>query len=141
MLNRYLKICSIQLVVLDFLWLNVLFFITSSWLERYDRMQDINVDIFLVVSNLSWLVALYTNGIYFLSQQLSFDRIARKTIQSLSLYLLLLLLCLFLSKQLYSRLFILSYCGGFTVMVLLGRWLFYRVTDHILHRNGVEKKW
>ncbi|MEZ2440963.1 putative colanic acid biosynthesis UDP-glucose lipid carrier transferase [Chitinophaga sp. W3I9] len=140
MLNRYLKICSIQLIVLDFIWLNVLFFLTSSWLQRYDRMQDINVDIFLVVSNLSWLVALYTTGIYFLSQQLSFDRIARKTIQSILLYLLLLLLSLFLTKQLYSRLFILSYCSSFLCMVLLGRWLFYKVTRHILHRSGVEKK-
>lgn len=140
MLNRYLKICSIQLIILDFICLNGLFFLVSSWLERYDRMQDIDVDVFLVVSNISWMVALYTTGIYFLSQQLSLERIARKTLQSILLYLLLLLLFLFLSKQLYSRLFILNYCSLFFCGVLLGRMVFYRVTNHILHRKGVQKK-
>lgn len=140
MLNRYLKICSVQLIALDFISLNVLFYLISFWLRRYDRMQDINVDIFLAASNLSWMVALYTTGIYFLSQQLSFDRITRKTAQSILLYLLLLLLFLFFSKQLYSRLFILMYCTGFILVVLMGRWTFYRVTSHIMHRRGVEKK-
>lgn len=140
MLNRYLKICSIQLVVLDFISLNALFFLASSLVRQYDRELHIDVDAFLLASNISWLIALYTTGIYFVSQQLSYERIARKTIQGMLLYILLLLLFLFAYKQIYSRLFVIIYISIFTVMVLIGRVLFYLVTNHILHRKEIEKK-
>jgi putative colanic acid biosynthesis UDP-glucose lipid carrier transferase len=109
MLDRYLKICSIQIVVLDFIGLNAIFYMVRSWLGQTGEPINVDVDTFLIGANIAWMIALYTTGIYFVSQQLSYERVARKTVQGILLYLLLLLGYAFMYKQLNSRSFIILY--------------------------------
>lgn len=140
MLNRYLKICSIQILVFDFLSLNGFFFFTHYWLRQYGVPVHVDKDMFLLASNISWVIALYTTGIYFMSQQLSYERITKKTIQSILYYVLLMLLFVFLNKEAYNRLFIATYCCLFIMMVLIDRLFFYMLTNYILRRKEIERK-
>lgn len=140
MLDRYLKICSIQIVVLDFIGLNAIFYLVRSWLRQNGLAIHIDVDTFLLGANIAWMVALYTTGIYFASQQLSYERVARKTLQGIFLFLLFLLAYLFLNRLLYSRIFVILYCSLFVLVVLINRFLFYLVTNYILRSKAIQKK-
>ncbi|HEY0608610.1 MAG TPA: hypothetical protein VGD35_03115, partial [Chitinophaga sp.] len=140
MLDRYLKICSIQIVVLDFIGLNAIFYIVRSWLGQTGEPINVDVDTFLIGANIAWMVALYSTGIYFVSQQLSYERVARKTVQGILLYMLLLLGYLFMYKQLNSRSFVILYCSLFILVVLIDRFIFYLVTNYILHSRAIQKK-
>src|ERR1044072_7354438 len=123
MLDRCLKICSIQIVVLDFIGLNAIFYIVRSWLGQTGEPINVDVDAFLIGANIAWMIALYTTGIYFLSQQLSYERVARKTVQGILLYLLLLLGYLFMYRQLNSRSFVILNCSLFILVVLIDRFI------------------
>lgn len=140
MLNRYLKICSIQILVFDFISLNGFFFFTQYWMQQYNIPVHVDEDAFLLVSNISWAIALYTTGIYFMSQQLSLERITRKTIQSMLYYILLILLFVFLNKEAYNRMFITTYCLLFITVALIDRMFFYMLTNYILRRKEIERK-
>jgi putative colanic acid biosynthesis UDP-glucose lipid carrier transferase len=140
MLNRYLKICSIQILMFDFISLNGFFFFTHYWLQQYNVPVHMDRDMFLLASNISWGIALYTTGIYFMSQQLSYERITRKTVQGILYYLLLMLLFVFLNKEAYNRLFIATYCSLFIAVVLIDRLFFYMLTNYILRRKEIERK-
>jgi len=140
MLDRYLKICSIQILVLDFIGLNALFYLVRGWMHRNGLPIHIDVGTFLLGANIAWMIALYTTGIYFVSQQLSYERVARKTVQGIILYLLLLLTYLFLNKLLYSRSFVIMYCTLFVLVVLINRFIFYFVTNYIIHSKSIQKK-
>jgi putative colanic acid biosynthesis UDP-glucose lipid carrier transferase len=140
MLNRYLKICSIQILVFDFISLNGFFFFARYWMAQYNVPVHVDQDTFLLASNISWAVALYTTGIYFMSQQLSFERITRKTIQSVLYYVLLMLLFVFLNKEAYNRTFITTYCLLFITVALIDRMFFYMLTNYILRRKEIERK-
>jgi len=140
MLDRYLKICSIQILVFDFISLNGFFFFTQYWMQQYSVPVDVDQDTFLLASNISWAIALYTTGIYFMSQQLSFERITRKTIQSVLYYVLLMLLFVFLNKEANNRLFIATYCLLFITVALIDRMFFYMLTNYILRRKEIERK-
>jgi putative colanic acid biosysnthesis UDP-glucose lipid carrier transferase len=140
MLDRYLKICSIQILVFDFISLNGFFFFTQYWMQQYNIPVHVDEDAFLLVSNISWAIALYTTGIYFMSQQLSFERITRKTIQSMLYYILLILLFVFLNKEAYNRMFITTYCLLFITVALIDRMFFYMLTNYILRRKEIERK-
>jgi putative colanic acid biosynthesis UDP-glucose lipid carrier transferase len=126
--------------VLDFIGLNAIFYIVRSWLGQSGEPINVDVDTFLIGANIAWMVALYTTGIYFVSQQLSYERVARKTVQGILLYLLLLLGYLFMYKQLNSRSFIVLYCSLFILVVLIDRFIFYLVTNYILHSKAIQKK-
>ena len=140
MLNRYLKICSIQILVFDFISLNGFFFFTQYWMKQFNIPVHVDQDTFLLASNISWAIALYTTGIYFMSQQLSFERITRKTIQSVLYYLLLILLFVFLNKEAYNRIFIVTYVLMFITVALIDRLFFYMLTNYILRRKEIERK-
>ncbi|HEU4554242.1 MAG TPA: undecaprenyl-phosphate glucose phosphotransferase [Chitinophaga sp.] len=140
MLDRYLKISSIQIVVLDFIGLNGIFYLVRFWLRQSGVPIHIDVDTFLLGANIAWMIALYTTGIYFASQQLSYERIARKTLNGIFLFLLMLLAYLFLNKLLYSRIFVILYCSLFVLTVLIDRFLFYLVTNYILRSKAIQKK-
>ncbi|RFM36696.1 undecaprenyl-phosphate glucose phosphotransferase [Chitinophaga silvisoli] len=140
MLNRYLKICSIQILIMDFFCLNAFFFFVSYWLQQKEVPVHLDRDTFLLASNIAWVIALYTTGIYFMSQQMSYERIARKTIQGILLYLLLILLFVFLNKEAYNRIFIITYCTLFLIIVLADRLFFYMLTHYLLQRKEIERK-
>ncbi|MGN7722575.1 undecaprenyl-phosphate glucose phosphotransferase [Chitinophaga sp. 22620] len=140
MLSRYLKISLIQIIVLDFIWLNAIFFVAGFGLRQYDLQIHTGADAFLLVSNVAWAIGLYTTGIYALTQQLSYERMARKTVQAIIFYLLMLLLFLFLYGELYSRFFVLMYCALFSIMVVFNRLLFFWVTNSLLKSKDVERK-
>ncbi len=140
MLDRYLKICSIQIVVLDFIGLNAVFYLVRALMRDTGQPIHVDVDTFLLGANVAWMIALYTTGIYFVSQQLSYERMARKSVQGILLYILLLLTYLFMYKLLYSRLFVTLYFLLFIVVVVIGRLLFYFITNYIIHSKAIQKK-
>jgi putative colanic acid biosynthesis UDP-glucose lipid carrier transferase len=140
MLNRYLKIFLIQIIVVDFIFLNAIFFIAGFNWRQYDLLEHSGADAFLLVSNIAWAVALYTTGIYAVSQQLSYEKMARKTINGLLLYFLVLLSFLFLYGHLYSRFFVIMYCLLFVAAVVVSRLIFYWVTNSILKSKEIERK-
>lgn len=140
MLNRYLKIFLIQIIVVDFICLNAIFFIAGFNWRQYDLQEHSGADAFLLVSNIAWAVALYTTGVYAVSQQLSYERMARKTVHGLLMYFLMILLFLFLYGHLYSRFFVLMYCALFVVAVTISRLVFYWITNSILKSKEIERK-
>lgn len=140
MLYRYLKIFLVQIIVLDFICLNGIFFLAGFGLRQYDLQAHQGADAFLLVSNIAWAISLYTSGLYSVSQQLSYERMGRKTAQSILTYLLLLLLFLFFYQYLYSRFFVTMYCLLFIGLVVVNRFLFYWITDSIRRSKGVERK-
>lgn len=140
MLYRYLKIFLVQIIVLDFVCLNGIFFLAGFGLRQYDLQLHQGADALLLVSNIAWAISLYTSGLYSVSQQLSYEKMARKTAHSLLMYLLILLLFLFLYQQLYSRFFVMMYCSLFIVSVIINRLLFYWITDSVRRSKGVERK-
>jgi putative colanic acid biosynthesis UDP-glucose lipid carrier transferase len=140
MLNRYLKIILVQIIVLDFVSLNGLFFLAGMGLRQYDLQQHQGADTFLLVSNISWAIALYAMGLNVISQHLSYERLARKTVHAVLLYLMLLLMFLFLYGHLYSRFFVIMYCSLFIGAVVLSRLIFTWVTNSILKSKEIERK-
>lgn len=140
MLNRYLKIFLVQIIVLDFVYLNGIFFLAGMGLRQYDLQQHQGADAFLLTSNIAWAMALYTTGLYAVSQRLSYEKMARKTASGMLLYLLILLLFLFLYQHLYSRFFVMMYCALFIAAVVVNRLLFYWVTNYIRRSKGIERK-
>lgn len=140
MLNRYLKISIIQIIVLDFIWLNAIFFMAGFGLRQYDLAIHEGAEAFLLVSNAAWMLSLFTTGMYSTTAQLSYEKIARKTLKALVMYFMIVMFFIFISHYLYSRFFVMMYLALFVLAIVLDRFLFYFVTDHILHRKGVEKK-
>lgn len=140
MLNRYLKICLIQIIVADFIFLNAIFFVAGFQIRQYSLQEHSGADAFLLVSNISWAIALYTTGIYAVSQGLSYEKMARKTVQAILLYLLMLLGFLFLYGHLYSRFFVMMYCALFIIAVILSRLVFTWITNSILKSKDIERK-
>ncbi|WP_119080315.1 undecaprenyl-phosphate glucose phosphotransferase [Chitinophaga alhagiae] len=140
MLNRYLKIILVQIIVLDFVCLNGLFFLAGMGLRQYDLQEHQGADTFLLASNIAWAIALYAMGLNMISQQLSYERMARRTVHAVLLYLLLLLGFLFLYGHLYSRFFVMMYCALFIVSVVLIRLLFWWITNSILKSKDIERK-
>jgi putative colanic acid biosynthesis UDP-glucose lipid carrier transferase len=109
-------------------------------MKQFSVPVHVDQDTFLLASNISWAIALYTTGIYFMSQQLSFERITRKTIQSVLYYLLLILMFVFLNKEAYNRIFIVTYVLMFITVALIDRMFFYMLTNYILRRKEIERK-
>ncbi|QEH40454.1 undecaprenyl-phosphate glucose phosphotransferase [Chitinophaga sp. XS-30] len=140
MLYRYLKIFLVQIIVLDFICLNGLFFLAGFGLRQYDLELHQGADALLLVSNIAWAISLYTSGLYSVSQRLSYEKMARKTAHSVVMYLLILLLFLFLYQYLYSRFFVMMYCSLFMVAVIINRLLFYWISDSVRRSKGVERK-
>jgi putative colanic acid biosysnthesis UDP-glucose lipid carrier transferase len=140
MLNRYLKISIIQIIVLDFIWLNAIFFMAGFGLRQYDLAVHEGAEAFLLISNAGWMIAMFTTGMYSNTAQLSYEKMGRKTVKGLVLYFMIIMFFIFMSHFLYSRFFVMMYLGLFLVAVVLDRFLFFFVTNHILNRKGVEKK-
>lgn len=140
MLYRYLKIFLVQIIVLDFICLNGLFFLAGFGLRQYDLELHQGADALLLVSNIAWAISLYTSGLYSVSQRLSYEKMARKTAHSVVMYLLILLLFLFLYQYLYSRFFVMMYSSLFIVAVIINRLLFYWISDSVRRSKGVERK-
>src|SRR5690606_420345 len=76
MLYRYLKIFLVQIIVLDFICLNGIFFLAGFGLRQYDLQVHQGADALLLVSNIAWAISLYTSGLYSVSQQLSYEKMA-----------------------------------------------------------------
>ncbi|MGX5818953.1 undecaprenyl-phosphate glucose phosphotransferase [Chitinophaga lutea] len=140
MLNKYLKISLVQLIAADFIFLNAIFFVAGFQVRQYDLQEHDGANVFLIVSNISWAISLYITGVYTVNQHLSYERMARRTLRAVLLYLLALMMFLFLYGHLYSRFFVMMYCSLFIGYVAFSRAAFTWITNSILKSKEIERK-
>lgn len=137
--ERYLKIL---LITLDFVALNAILFITV-WLLA-GKIVSVFKDAYIIyyfVTNGAWLTLCFFGGTYSQRVILNFISFTKRTIQVYILWLVVLLLYLFFSRELLvSRLFIMFSMAGFGVGLMINRFLYLGITKYLRKHKTIVKK-
>jgi len=97
--------------------------------------------LYFMITNMVWLGCAYFTALYINDKILSFERFAKKTVQSFLLFLVIILFFIFLSKiPWYSRSFVLLSFTGFGITLILTRIFFIVGGDYLRSKQEFNKK-
>lgn len=128
-LKRYLQI---SLVLLDLIMLN-LCFIIPRWIFD-NRISETTIKAYIsfwIFANASWMILSFISGNYFEKIILQFETFTKRTIQVYILWIIMMLLYLFFSRELQvSRFFIITFIICFGMAVLVNRFLYVGIRNY-----------
>lgn len=137
--KRYLQL---NLVLLDFIMLNICFLIPRYFFHNRIPGDTFSAYfIFWVFSNSSWLLLSFICGSYIEKIILQFETFTKRTLQVYVLWVIFILLYLFFSREIQiSRFFIISFIICFSIGIFINRFLYvglknyFKTKEYLINR-------
>lgn len=137
--ERYLKL---SLIVLDLLLLNIVYFLAE--LVFHKKIVEVDVRSYFeyrIISNALWLVVSFFSRVYQGKAILNFDSFARRTVQVYIFWVIAVLTYLYFTRELsLSRLYIVTTLAGFSIGLILNRFLYLGIKQYFKVRHQFLKK-
>jgi len=138
--SRYINLFRFFFVCIDLLALNALHFILMVTMDRIPAPAEYRYTLLFIVANMLWLISAYSTGLYVDNGNPSFERFTKRTIKSLTLFIIYMLLFLFIYHYPFSRLFILFSFSGFSAILILTRVFLFGASFYANKVNKINKK-
>jgi putative colanic acid biosynthesis UDP-glucose lipid carrier transferase len=146
--ERYLQI---TLLLLDFLALNIVFFIFQLIFTKTIHFESSNAYFkYIITANVAWLLLAFFLRTYSVNILFNFEDFTKRTIQVFLVWIILILFYLFFSRELtVSRFFIITStaCFGFGLLVnkfiYLGIFRYFKNSDFLIKKylfSGIMKQ-
>ncbi|MEO5893981.1 MAG: undecaprenyl-phosphate glucose phosphotransferase [Ferruginibacter sp.] len=135
----YTNLFRFFFALVDFLSVTIIHLALLLNLNRVHESNSREYTLLFLVSNLAWMGSAYFTGLY-VDDQVNFDKFAKRTAQAFILFITSLLLFLFFSTFMYSRLFVSLNIIGIGLALLLSRVLFVWGIAFFGKREGFNKK-
>lgn len=137
--ERYLQI---TLLLLDFLALNIVFFIFQLIFTKTIHFESSNAYFkYIITANVAWLLLAFFLRTYSINILFNFEDFTKRTIQVFLVWIILILFYLFFSRELtVSRFFIITStaCFGFGLLVnkfiYLGIFRYFKNSDFLIKK-------
>lgn len=137
--ERYLKL---SLIVLDLLLLNIFYFIAELIFHNITAEQGTGSYFeYRIISNALWLIVSFFSRVYQGKAILNFDSFARRTVQVYIFWVIAVLTYLYFTRDFsLSRLYIVVTLAGFSVGLILNRFLYLGIKQYFKVRHQFLKK-
>lgn len=137
--ERYLQI---TLVVLDFLALNIVYFVFQIVFTRSIHFESSNAYLkYIILANTAWLLLAFFLRTYSLTIIFNFEDFTKRTIQVFLIWIIILLFYLFFSRELIvSRFFIISTMIGFGFGLLVNKFIYLGIFRYFRNSTFLIKK-
>ncbi|HWK03611.1 MAG TPA: undecaprenyl-phosphate glucose phosphotransferase [Puia sp.] len=123
MTNRYINFFRFFFVCVDLFLLNIINFVLMLTTDHFPDHSQEKYMVLFFVANMFWLISAYSTGLYINNSNPSFERFAKRTVKSLILFYIAMLVFVFMYHYPYSRLFIVLSFSGFGLLLFLTRFL------------------
>lgn len=138
--SRYLNSFRFFFVLIDLFLLNTVHFILMISTHRVPRSGDQNYMILFFMANMIWLVAAYSTALYIDNSNPSFKRFTKRTIKSLIIYYISMMIFIFVYHYSFSRLFIFATFAVFGSVLLSTRFILISASKYINKVSKITKR-
>lgn len=138
--SRYINLFRPFFVCVDLLALNLVHLVLM------DSMKGIRPDtgpeyiVLFIVANMLWLISAYSTALYIDTSNPTFERFTKRTVKSLILFFIGMVIFVFFYHYPFSRLFILLSFAGFSTILLLARGLLLGASFYMNKVSKVGKR-
>ena len=119
--SRYINLFRPFFVCIDLLALNLVHLLLMNSMHRISISNGSHYLTLFIVANMIWLVSAYSTALYIDTSNPSFERFTKRTVKSLIIFFLGMVLFIFFYHYPFSRLFILMSFIGFSAILLVSR--------------------
>jgi putative colanic acid biosynthesis UDP-glucose lipid carrier transferase len=109
-------------------------------MDRIPGAAEYRYMLLFIVANMFWLISAYSTALYVDNGNPSLERFAKRTIKSLVLFFVIMLLFIFIYHYPFSRLFILLSFIGFASILLLTRALLFGASFYMNKVSKISKR-
>jgi putative colanic acid biosysnthesis UDP-glucose lipid carrier transferase len=138
--SRYINLFRFFFVCVDLLTLNAVHFLLLVTMDRIPAPAQYRYMLLFIVANMAWLISAYSTTLYIDNGTPSFERFSKRTIKSLVLFIIYMLLFVFIYHYPFSRLFILLSFIGFGTILMLTRVLLFGATFYVNKMSKINKR-
>jgi putative colanic acid biosynthesis UDP-glucose lipid carrier transferase len=138
--SRYINLFRFFFVCVDLLALNSIHFMLLVTMDRIPGPAEYRYMLLFIVANMLWLISAYSTALYVDNSNPSFERFTKRTIKSLILFIVYMLLFLFIYHYPFSRLFILLSFSGFGAILILTRAVLFGASFYANKVNKINKR-
>ncbi len=138
--TRYTNLFRFFFAFLDLSALNLIHITLMFLMEQVPVATDRYYMLFFMITNIVWLGCAYFTALYINDKVLSFERFAKRTVQSFLLFMMIILLFIFLYDYNYSRLFVILSFTGFGITLLVSRIFFILGGGYLRNKEQFNKK-
>jgi putative colanic acid biosynthesis UDP-glucose lipid carrier transferase len=137
--ERYLQI---TLLVLDFLALNIVFFIFQIIFTKSIHFESSNAYFkYIILANIAWLLLALFLRTYSINILFNFEDFTKRTIQVFLIWIIIVLFYLFFSRELtVSRFFIITSTACFGFGLLVNKFIYLGIFRYFKNSNFLTKK-
>ena len=138
--SRYINLFRFFFVCVDLFSLNIINFVLMVTLDRVGGHAEQRYMILFFVANMFWLLSAYSTALYIDNGSPSFERFTKRTIKSLILFYVAMMVFIFVYHYSFSRLFILLSFAGFGLLLLATRVLLVGASFYANRIGKITKK-
>lgn len=137
--ERYLQI---TLLVLDFLALNIVFFIFQIIFTNTVHFESTDAYFkYIILANIAWLLLAFFLRTYSISIVFNFEDFTKRTIQVFLIWIIIILFYLFFSRELtVSRFFIITSTSAFGFGLLVNKFIYLGIFRYFRNSSFLIKK-
>lgn len=119
--SRYINLFRPFFVCVDLLALNLVHLLLMNSMHRIPASSGPRYLTLFIVANMIWLISAYSTALYIDTSNPSFERFTKRTVKSLVLFFLGMVVFIFFYHYPFSRLFIMLSFVGFSAILLVSR--------------------
>lgn len=138
--SRYINLFRPFFVCVDLLALNLVHLVLMDSMHRIRVGTGPEYIVLFIVANMLWLISAYSTALYIDTSNPSFERFTKRTVKSLVLFFVGMVIFVFFYHYPFSRLFILLSFGGFSAILLAARALLLGASFYKSKVSKVGKK-
>ncbi len=138
--SRYINLFRFFFVCLDLFVLNIINFLLILTLYRIPTDAGQKYMILFFAANMCWLISGYITALYVDNGNPRYERFTKRTIKSLVIYYIMMLVFVFIYHYSFSRLFVLLSFAGFGLLLLLTRIFLLGASFYIGKMTKTSKK-
>src|SRR5258708_7446803 len=138
--SRYINLFRPFFVCVDLLALNLVHLVLMDSMHRILVDTSSEYIVLFIVANMLWLISAYSTALYIDTSNPSFERFTKRTVKSLVLFFIGMVIFIFFYHYPFSRLFILLSFAGFSAILVVARALLMGASFYMNKVSKVGKK-
>ncbi|HEX9511589.1 MAG TPA: undecaprenyl-phosphate glucose phosphotransferase [Puia sp.] len=138
--SRYINLFRPFFVCVDLLALNLVHLVLMDSMHRIRVDTGSEYIVLFIVANMLWLISAYSTALYIDTSNPSFERFTKRTVKSLVLFFIGMVIFIFFYHYPFSRLFILLSFAGFSAILVVARALLMGASFYMNKVSKVGKK-
>lgn len=138
--SRYINLFRFFFVCVDLFILNIINILVMSGMSRIAENSEQRYMVLFFVANMFWLLSAYSTALYIDNASPSFGKFTKRTIKSLILFYISMMVFIFLYHYSFSRLFIVVSFSGFCLSLLSTRFLLLGASFYLNKISRITKK-